>query len=406
MEPCDGGGGAGGEVSTKRAKLPTGASAGAGSEDRISALPDDILVLILRRFTTCGAVRTSILSRRWRRVWALLPALHFRYTPDRPRPIGPALEAHEAALLRLTVLTRDATPDSVSAWLPIAARRLSGSLFFHNDLVRDRSAQEGGDEEAAQRGAFELPCLERATEVTLHLGFLGLAVPPAGVFARLTELYLSSVRFHGPGLLGDAVSWPRCPCLQKLTIHDARGLDNLAIHSDSLRQVALTRLRGLQQLNIVAPALEDLEVTRCFFYDRSQPVARITTPLLATLRWTDPYDPSSVHLGEMRHLRLLRPFFFMVYGDGDASSTPNQSCLSLLRRFKVIESLILTLTYLSVSPLPHLREFSVRACFPCLWMDLKTKALMQSKQAVSYGINAVNITWTRKIKLTYLSLCY
>jgi hypothetical protein len=183
--------------------------------------------------------------------------------------------------------------------------------------------------------------------------------------------------------------------LQKLTVSDARGLDNLAIRSDSLRQVELTDLRGLRQLNIVAPALKELKVAHCFFYSPSQPVASITAPQLATLRWMDPYDPSCVHLGEMRHLRLLMPFFFIVYGDD--SSTHNQSCLSLLRRLKVIEHLILTLTYLWVSPLPHLREFSVRACFLCLCMDLKTKALVQSEQAVSYGISAINITWTRKI---------
>jgi hypothetical protein len=259
----------------------------------------------------------------------------------------------------------------VSAWLPVAARRLSGRLFFHN-LERERNAQEGDDEEAAQRGAFELPCLERATEVSLHLGFLGLAVPPAGVFARLTELCLDRVRLYGPGDLGDAVSWPRCPCLQKLTVRDAWGLDNLAIHSDSLQQVELTDLQGLQQLNIVALALEELKVTRCFFYNRSQPVASITAPQLATLVWMDLYDPSSVHLGEMKRLRLLRPFFFIVYGPD--SFPYNQSCLSLLRHFKVIECLILALAYVWVSPVPLLHEFSVCTCFPCLCTDLKAKA--------------------------------
>ncbi|PUZ74814.1 hypothetical protein GQ55_1G096000 [Panicum hallii var. hallii] len=332
----------GGEVATKRPKLSSDVSAGAGSEDRLSALPDDILVLILRHLPTTAAARTSVLSHRWRRIWTLLPELRFPSATD-PHQIGHALQVHEAALRCLFVLTRDAGPDSVTAWLPVAARRLSGFLFFQN-LERQRSAQERNEEEAAQRGAFEFPCLERATNVSLHLGFLGLAVPPAGVFARLTELCLSRVRFHAPGLLGDAVSSLRCPCLQKLTVRDARGLDNLAINSDSLRQVALSDLRGLRQLTIVAPALEDFNITHSFFHNQSQPVASISAPQLATLEWMDPYDPSSVHLGEMEHLQLLRPFFFLVYGH--EGWTHNQSCLSLLRRFKFIERLILTLTYL------------------------------------------------------------
>jgi len=370
MEPCCCG--SDGDVSTKRAKLPTGASVGVGSEDRLSALPDDILVLILHHLSTCSAARTSVLSRRWRRVWALLPTLCFPYTLD-PRQIGSALEAHEAAILYLSVLTQDAAPDSVSAWLPVAAHRLSGNLFFHNTVVWGRSAQEGDDEEGpGQRGAFELPCLERATNVSLCLGFLGLTVPPAGVFARLTELCLDRVQLYGPGDLGDMVSWPRCPCLQKLTVRDTRGLDNLAIHSDSLQQVELIDLQGLQQLNIVAPALEELKFTHCFFYNRSQPVASITAPQLATLAWMDPYDPSSVYLGKMKRLRLLWPSFFFVYGPD--SFPYNQSCLSLLWRFKVIECLMLALAYPLVSPVPLLHEFSVRMCFPCLCSDLKTKA--------------------------------
>jgi hypothetical protein len=141
--------------------------------------------------------------------------------------------------------------------------------------------------------------------------------------------------------------------------------------------VELTKLQGLRHLNIVAPALEELKVVKCFFDNWSQPVASITAPQLATLAWMDPYDPSSVHLGEMKHLRLLWPFFFSVYG---YDSFPyNQSCLSLLRRFKVIECLILALVYMWVSPLPLLHKFSVRTCFRCLCADLKTKASMQSE---------------------------
>ncbi|XP_062232410.1 uncharacterized protein LOC133929633 [Phragmites australis] len=88
-------------------------------------------------------------------------------------------------------------------------------------------------QEVGEIGTFELPCLERAAVVSLDLGFLGLAVQPAGVFARLTELFLSRVWFHGQCELVDVVSSPRCPSLQKLSVRDAHGLVNLAIHSES-----------------------------------------------------------------------------------------------------------------------------------------------------------------------------
>ncbi|CAL5066843.1 unnamed protein product [Urochloa decumbens] len=45
--------------------------------DWISALPDEILITILHELDTKSAVRTSILSRRWRYLWTFLQSLHF-----------------------------------------------------------------------------------------------------------------------------------------------------------------------------------------------------------------------------------------------------------------------------------------------------------------------------------------
>ncbi|KAL4563328.1 hypothetical protein LXL04_027369 [Taraxacum kok-saghyz] len=48
-------------------------------EDRISALPDFLLLEILSRLpSTKGAIRTGTLSKRWKSIWTLLPILIFR----------------------------------------------------------------------------------------------------------------------------------------------------------------------------------------------------------------------------------------------------------------------------------------------------------------------------------------
>nr|TKW30182.1 hypothetical protein SEVIR_2G018400v2 [Setaria viridis] len=155
-------------------EVPAKPSAAAG-EDRLSALPNDILVLILLRLGTAAAAgRTSVLSHRWRRLWALLPVLRFPVA-SLPRLISSALAARDAALRHLR---------SVAAWLPVAARCLSGDLLYRNVALLPGGGEEDG---AGERGAFELPCYENATLISFYLGFLGLAVPPAGVFARLTE---------------------------------------------------------------------------------------------------------------------------------------------------------------------------------------------------------------------------
>ncbi|KAL9860361.1 putative F-box protein [Arabidopsis thaliana] len=48
-----------------------------GEVDIISSLPDVILQHILFSFQTKYAIRTSVLSKRWRHVWCNIPSLSF-----------------------------------------------------------------------------------------------------------------------------------------------------------------------------------------------------------------------------------------------------------------------------------------------------------------------------------------
>ena len=55
---------------------------------------------------------------------------------------------------------------------------------------RPRRRDDVDVDDAQGRGAFELPCLDRATSVSLDLGRLGLIMTRAGAFVRLTEFSL------------------------------------------------------------------------------------------------------------------------------------------------------------------------------------------------------------------------
>ncbi|CAO1939346.1 unnamed protein product [Urochloa humidicola] len=336
--------GGGGGIAAKRGKL-SWSGAGAGGEDRLSALPDDVLVLILLRLgTTAEAARTSALSRRWRRVWVLLPELRFHLAPDGHR-IREVLLSPDAPppLLRISVVTEDSAPDSLGAWLPDAARRLSGDLVYHRIVPgKEDEGEEYGEDADGEGGAIQLPCFEKATGIEINLGFLGLDLPFTGTFARLTGLTLHRVHFRDPSELGDVVSSPRSPRLQKLSVHDSHGMDKLVIHSESLLEVDLRGLKGFQHLSISASALKDLNLLKCF--GKNQPVAFICAPQLEFLAWRDPYDPSSVYLGNLRELQELATNIFVVYWQPDCSY--NRDFLGLLQQFRFIRRLDIALFYL------------------------------------------------------------
>ncbi|KAJ1277722.1 hypothetical protein BS78_04G025600 [Paspalum vaginatum] len=280
--------GDGGGIAANRAKPSSSdAAAIASDEDRLSAFPDDVLVLILLGLgTTAEAVQTSVLSRRWRRVWTLLPELRFHQVPDDGRRIREALVAPDAPLplRRISVTAEDSGPDSLQAWLPEVTRRLSGNLFYQNMALR---------EDVDEDEAIQLPCFENATGVELTLGFLGLALPFAGTFTRLANLGLYRVRLHGP--------W----------------------------------------LTVVAPALKELKLFCCF--DMCRPVAIISTPQLVLLDWSDSYDLRSVQLGKLGQLLRLRTDVFLVHGQHNLLH--DRGLLKLLQQFQFIHDLHIPLGY-------------------------------------------------------------
>lgn len=56
-------------------------------EDRISSLPDDVLHCILSFLEAIDAVRTCVLSCRWKLVWTTLPFLSFEFVQGIPKEV-------------------------------------------------------------------------------------------------------------------------------------------------------------------------------------------------------------------------------------------------------------------------------------------------------------------------------
>ncbi|CAA7062492.1 unnamed protein product [Microthlaspi erraticum] len=91
--------------------------------DRISHLPDDLLVRILSLIPVRNAMSTSLLSKRWKSVWKMMPTLVYDETCRHIGSLrsdhffGVSLRLHEAPVLKTLILQLVEDSDSIDTLL-------------------------------------------------------------------------------------------------------------------------------------------------------------------------------------------------------------------------------------------------------------------------------------------------
>ncbi|XP_015694505.1 uncharacterized protein LOC102716146 [Oryza brachyantha] len=340
------------QIETETETVPVDTDTDGGEEDRLSALPDDILCSILLRLgSTPAAGQTGVLSRRWRRLPSKLPKLLFLF-PSAPACVGPGIAANVAPVLRhVDVVCCDAPAEAVATWLHHVASRIAedGVVYFRNTLSQRRVVVVFTGVQGAQRTGYfvptyELPCFATAAKLWLYLEFLPLELPRSGVFARLTEMFLDHLDFNhkGRGKFGHVFSPARCPVLRRLRIAMCTGLDVLCIYSESLEHFEIEFVAGLKELSLLTPKLTTLEVSYCFYYIQEW-FCSITAPALQFLRWGDRFHPESVLFIGVMHLLQLTIFTIPVYGRPGCRTI--QEFALLLQHFCAVSRLDLLLSY-------------------------------------------------------------
>ncbi|KAF8664422.1 hypothetical protein HU200_054594 [Digitaria exilis] len=279
-----------------------------GQADRISDLPDDLLHRILHCVaSTLAAVRTSVLSRRWRHLWADLTELRL----DSVLAPVPVIDTVDGALsaccvpavTRLSVSLDHLPPwgsgisaDRVAPWLRFAADRVAGDLCILLPPAATRGAVEVAVEED-----LHLPVCERVTEITLWLGGrFRLRMPAAaGAFSALTYVNIRDARMES-GELEEFVS-RGCPRLEDLAVRLPPFLVEsvVCIRSDSLRRLDF-HIKNTRRLEVAAPRLDRLSMSHAV-------KAYITAPELGEVAWEDDaFNP-------LRHKRSTGVKKFVVY---------------------------------------------------------------------------------------------
>jgi hypothetical protein len=299
-------------------------------EDRLSALPDELLLQILMLLPLIQVVQTCVLSRRWRKFWTETEILHVvdrevdgGGVPGRfVRVVDSILSVYDRQPSRAHCnfqisVSREDNVDiaRLTSWARSAAELFEGDFLLGVDTQRNEGSgseedelSEWSDSDSDQEPEiFELPYFEfaRKITITLNASFLFLALPlEAGAFKALSELVLTKLSFvdGGDAALSDVVS-SCCPRLVSLVMRFVHGVTALTLRANSLRHLTLSCVHGLRLLDVVAPELGTMAVHSCFVASE-RAVLRLFAPWLLRFEWAD-CCPEHTEVGPTDHLNTL-----------------------------------------------------------------------------------------------------
>ncbi|XP_065618071.1 putative F-box protein At1g49610 isoform X1 [Quercus suber] len=243
-------------------------------EDRISALPDSILLSILCFLPINGAIKTGVLSKRWASLWTFLPSLSFdsgsfEYLDDFTSAVDNTLLLHRAHKLTNFDIQFEYDYDTVlnprlDLWVRVATNarveKLSLHLWSPDCLDLDR---------------YQLPQHLYANEYVSEFNFSCCKILPNGLphWSSLKRLCIGYSALSEDVIRKVLMGGPR---LESLELLQFWGLYRLDIVSESLRKLVVdsyvqhmfeSEERKLE-LEIVAPKIECLEILGCFYTNR------------------------------------------------------------------------------------------------------------------------------------------
>lgn len=242
-----------------------------GGVDRISALPDDLLLQVLVRLRCARtAALTGALARRWRGLWRYLTELSFReIAPDAVEAALVQVASPTISLLEIDIPEehRDQIdPARVSALLRTSARLAPTALVFTVcGNCKDDSIP------------IEVPVFHRATSIKLKVRNLYLAPPAHGLeFPVLERLSVAGFCFDMDELI------QRCPRLRVLEVSNGRGLGKIIVHSPTIEELVVDYTRDVNGIDIMAPVLKKFELWTWMSSDFS---VSFNAPMVENLWW-------------------------------------------------------------------------------------------------------------------------
>ncbi|CAL5007740.1 unnamed protein product [Urochloa decumbens] len=233
------------------------AAQGGGGDDRLSGLPDDILFLVMGHLKAWEAVRTCVLSTRWRNLWASAGHLDIRQ---------PCLCAGRGALSDTRLRRREAKFAAfVKALLlrrqPLAPLDSLRLCWSHDTAHGDANTWVA---HAVRRGAVEIELFGKHHEDYPSPAYMSfIAGDSDAVKIRLKILKLVHVRLDDTTL---TQLCSRCTCLEELELKDCVIPEETRIRSTLLECLTMIGCKIRKGLSVDAPNLVSLQFSRNSWY--------------------------------------------------------------------------------------------------------------------------------------------
>jgi hypothetical protein len=250
------------------------------TDDRLSALPDDILINILDRLSVPEAARTSILSKRWTRLSAELSRLIINAQDFVPAGVSSSnIPGHD--LVQMNAAAVEATKNILARRNPGEhSIRLLSATFYLSEVVPVSIGHAVANAMAThkiEKAEFtvltEKDCLQCTLRDMVNYGveFLSFFNECLDAFSGLTRLYLENLAFAESGIVSNIlvtckhlknIGFLNCKteCWMTLQVEHAQ-LSELSFEDCRFGQVELKWLPRLTRLNFISWMNENLPLS-------------------------------------------------------------------------------------------------------------------------------------------------
>ncbi|XP_021758556.1 F-box/FBD/LRR-repeat protein At4g26340-like [Chenopodium quinoa] len=216
--------------------------------DRISDLPDALLLEILSFLSTKEAVATSILSKRWKFVWTQVPVLNFSTSGS------VSVYCFNAFMDR--VLICNDTQSLRLFQLKCTCRRTVNALQYYSWIRNIMRRDVVEIDLNLRRGNLPSGIFSNEKLMVLKLTDFDSPFRNSIHLPNLLTLHLTRIKFSDDFSFDDILM--RLPRLEELIIRDCFGVQNICIRSSSIKRLNLFDLEDEIDTTVAAPSLEYL----------------------------------------------------------------------------------------------------------------------------------------------------